>query len=197
MLTLLLTQQPAWARWMAFLIALGLLVGLSPMTPYTTTEGIPITLQSMLVVFLPILLGWKIGLAAVLTYLFVGGMGAPVFSYGTFGWDKFTGSTGGFLLAFPIAALLSGYAMEQWQHSKSVLIGALLMFAGQFIILGLGLFWYRAIIPVEEGMFLSVQRLLPGLLIKTAFGGLALVLIQRLVSASVRLGQTPPPHQDI
>jgi len=182
---------------MAFLIALGLLVGLSPMTPYTTTEGIPITLQSMLVVFLPILLGWKIGLAAVLTYLFVGGMGAPVFSYGTFGWDKFTGSTGGFLLAFPIAALLSGYAMEQWQHSKSVLIGALLMFAGQFIILGLGLFWYRAIIPVEEGMFLSVQRLLPGLLIKTAFGGLALVLIQRLVSASVRLGQTPPPHQDI
>jgi biotin transport system substrate-specific component len=196
MLTHLLSQQPAWARWMAFLLAFGLLVGLSPLTPYTTTEGIPITLQSMLVVFLPILLGWKIGLAAVVTYLIVGGMGAPVFSYGTFGWERFTGSSGGFLLAFPIAAVLSGYAMEQWQHSKSVLIGALLMFAGQFIILGLGLFWYHAIIPVEEGMMASVERLMPGLLIKTAFGGLALVLIQRLASATIRLNEVSQPPTD-
>ena len=90
------------------------------------------------------------------------------------------------MLAFPIAGLLAGYAMEQFQNTKSVLIGALLLFAGQFIILGLGLFWYRAIIPVEESMLASVERLLPGLFIKTAFGGLALVLIQRLVAAALR-----------
>ena len=116
----------------------------------------------------------------------IGGLGAPVFSYGTYGWDRFTGSSGGFLLAFPIAGLLAGYAMEQFQNTKSVLIGALLLFAGQFIILGLGLFWYRAIIPVEESMLASVERLLPGLFIKTAFGGLALVLIQRLVAAALK-----------
>ena len=72
------------------------------------------------------------------------------------------GQLRGFLLAFPIAGLLAGYAMEQFQNTKSVLIGALLLFAGQFIILGLGLFWYRAIIPVEESMLASVERLLPG-----------------------------------
>ena len=157
-----------------------------------TTDDHPITLQSLLVVFLPILLGWRVGQhqadpgPAVVVYLIIGGLGAPVFSYGTYGWDRFTGSSGGFLLAFPIAGLLAGYAMEQFQNTKSVLIGALLLFAGQFIILGLGLFWYRAIIPVEESMLASVERLLPGLFIKTAFGGLALVLIQRLVAAALK-----------
>ena len=96
----------------------------------------------------------------------IGGLGAPS-SPTDYGWERFTGSSGGFLLAFPIAGLLAGYAMEQFQNTKSVLIGALLLFAGQFIILGLGLFWYRAIIPVEESMLASVERLLPGLFIKT------------------------------
>ena len=189
MLANLIHTQARWVAWLVYLLAIGLLVTLSPITPFTTDDGIPITLQSLLVVFLPILLGWRIGVAAVVTYLIIGGLGAPVFSYGTSGWERFTGSSGGFLMAFPMAGLLAGYAMEQFQHSKSVLIGALLLFAGQFIILGLGLFWYRAIIPVEESMWASVERLLPGLFIKTAFGGLALVLIQRLVNAAVRSRQ--------
>ena len=186
MLATLIHDQAAWVKWLVFLLAIGLLVTLSPITPFTTEDGIHITLQSLLVVFLPILLGWRVGVAAVVAYLIIGGLGAPVFSYGTYGWDRFTGSSGGFLLAFPIAGLLAGYAMEQFQNTKSVLIGALLLFAGQFIILGLDLFWYRAIIPVEESMLASVERLLPGLFIKTAFGGLALVLIQRLVAAALR-----------
>jgi biotin transport system substrate-specific component len=186
MLATLIHNQAAWVKWLVFLLAIGLLVTLSPITPFATEDGIPVTLQSLLVVFLPILLGWRVGVAAVVVYLIIGGLGAPVFSYGTYGWDRFTGSSGGFLLAFPIAGLLAGYAMEQFQNTKSVLIGALLLFAGQFIILGLGLFWYRAIIPVEESMLASVERLLPGLFIKTAFGGLALVLIQRLVAAALK-----------
>ena len=193
MLATLIHDQAAWVKWLVFLLAIGLLVTLSPITPFTTEDGIPITLQSLLVVFLPILLGWRVGVAAVVAYLVIGGLGAPVFSYGTYGWDRFTGSSGGFLLAFPIAGLLAGYAMEQFQNTKSVLIGALLLFAGQFIILGLGLFWYRAIIPVEESMLASVERLLPGLFIKTAFGGLALVLIQRLVAAALKSQNVETP----
>ena len=193
MLATLIHDQAVWVKWLVFLLAIGLLVTLSPITPFTTEDGIPITLQSLLVVFLPILLGWRVGVAAVVAYLIIGGLGAPVFSYGTYGWNRFTGSSGGFLLAFPIAGLLAGYAMEQFENTKSVLIGALLLFAGQFIILGLGLFWYRAIIPVEESMLASVERLLPGLFIKTAFGGLALVLIQRLVAAALKSRNVETP----
>ena len=193
MLATLIHDQAVWVKWLVFLLAVGLLITLSPITPFTTEDGIPITLQSLLVVFLPILLGWRVGVAAVVAYLIIGGLGAPVFSYGTYGWNRFTGSSGGFLLAFPIAGLLAGYAMEQFQNTKSVLIGALLLFAGQFTILGLGLFWYRAIIPVEESMLASVERLLPGLFIKTAFGGLALVLMQRLVAAALKSRNVETP----
>ena len=82
MLATLIHDQAAWVKWLVFLLAVGLLVTLSPITPFTTEDGIPITLQSLLVVFLPILLGWRVGVAAVVAYLIIGGLGAPVFSYG-------------------------------------------------------------------------------------------------------------------
>ena len=85
-------------------LALGVLFVFSPMQ-WSTSDGIPITLQSLLVVLVPILLGWKLGVVAVIIYLIAGGMGLPVFAYGTSGWERFTGSTGGFLMAFPLAAI--------------------------------------------------------------------------------------------
>ena len=121
MLATLIHDQATWVKWLVFLLAIGLLVTLSPITPFTTEDGIPITLQSLLVVFLPIVVGWRIGVAAVVVYLIIGGLGAPVFSYGTYGWNRFTGSSGGFLLAFPIAGLLAGYAMEPVSYTHLTL----------------------------------------------------------------------------
>ena len=83
-------------RWMPFLLiflALGVLFVFSPMQ-WSTSDGIPITLQSLLVVLVPILLGWKLGVVAVIIYLIAGGMGLPVFAYGTSGWERFTGVHG-------------------------------------------------------------------------------------------------------
>ena len=100
-----LNATAPWAKTAAFFAALALLMVLSPMQ-WTSGEEIPITLQSLLVVLLPAILGWKSGTLAVVIYLIAGGFGAPVFAYGTFGWERFTGSTGGFLLAFPLASLL-------------------------------------------------------------------------------------------
>ena len=112
-----LNATALWAKTAAFFAALALLMALSPMQ-WTSGEGIPITLQSLLVVLLPAILGWKSGTLAVVIYLIAGGFGAPVFAYGTFGWERFTGSTGGFLLAFPLAAMLSGWAMETSKNRK-------------------------------------------------------------------------------
>jgi biotin transport system substrate-specific component len=117
----------------------------------------------------------------VVTYLIAGGFGAPVFAYGTFGWERFTGSTGGFLLAFPLAAMLSGWAMEMRTRS-TMLIPTLILFAGQLLILAMGLLWQRAIVPIEESVVETLLRLGPGLLIKTALGSLVLVLLSRLTA---------------
>ena len=182
-----LNTAAPWAKTAAFFAALALLLVLSPMQ-WTSGEGIPITLQSLLVVLFPAILGWKSGTLAVVTYLIAGGFGAPVFAYGTFGWERFTGSTGGFLLAFPLAAMLSGWAMEMRTRS-TMLIPTLILFAGQLLILAMGLLWQRAIVPIEESVLDTLVRLGPGLLIKTALGSLVLVLLSRLTAFFINRSQ--------
>lgn len=188
-----LKSGPAWASAAAFCVALALLMVFSPLK-WTTTEGVPITLQSLLVVLVPAILGWKWGTAAVLLYLIAGGFGAPVFAYSTSGWERFTGSTGGFLLAFPLAAMLSGWAMEMRTQSKMI-IAVLILFSGQLLILGLGLLWQRAIVPIEETVYSTLIRLGPGLLIKTALGGLMLVILSRAAAALTKI--SPSSKDDV
>ena len=179
-----LNRAPAWMRTAALFAALTGIMVLSPLQ-WTTSEGVPITLQSLLVILVPAVLGWKAGTAVVLVYLLAGGLGAPVFAYGTSGWERFTGSTGGFLLAFPLAAILSGWAMQL--RTKSMLIVAtFILFAGQLLILALGLLWQRAIVPIEETVYDTLVRLWPGLLVKTALGAILLVLLSRTTAALTR-----------
>lgn len=183
-----LKAGPAWASIGAFFVAIAFMMIFSPMK-WSTTEGVPITLQSLLVVLIPAILGWKWGTAAVLVYLVAGGLGAPIFAYGTSGWERFTGSTGGFLLAFPLAAMLSGWAMEMRTQSKMI-IAVLILFSGQLLILALGLLWQRAIVPIEETVYATLLRLGPGLLIKTALGSLTLVILARVAAALNKIRST-------
>lgn len=169
----------AWVVWLAFLISIFVLMTLSPLK-WTSSEGLPITLQSMLVILIPAVLGWKLGLMAVLTYLIAGGLGLPVFAYGTSGWERFTGSTGGFLMAFPIAAMLVGWAAERVSKGHG-LFGILLLFAGQLLILALGLLWQRSIVPIPETVLATLQRFLPLLLVKTAIGSLFIAILGRIL----------------
>lgn len=65
---------------------------------------VPFTLQSMFVLLAGLLLrpGWAA--ASMGIYLLLGAVGLPVFSGGQSGLGTLMGPTGGFLLAFPIAA---------------------------------------------------------------------------------------------
>ena len=40
MLATLIHDQAVWVKWLVFLLAIGLLVTLSPITPFTTEDGI-------------------------------------------------------------------------------------------------------------------------------------------------------------
>lgn len=71
--------------------------------------GVPITLQTFAVLLTGACLGpWR-GFLAVGLYLVAGAIGLPVFADGTSGLAKFSGLTGGYLIAFPLAAALCGY----------------------------------------------------------------------------------------
>ena len=142
---------------------------------------LPITPQSLMVVLWGILWGWKVGTLAVIFYLVAGGLGAPVFADGASGWQHFAGSTSGFLLAFPISALVVGWLSERVLKMRYA-TSALLMFLGQGLIVLLGLIWFRSIVPIEDGWLETLAGLAPAIMVKTALGTLVVVVVGRLLT---------------
>lgn len=73
-----------------------------------TGVGVPFTLQMFGIFLAGAVLGATRGFLAVLLYLAVGTAGVPIFAEGHGGPSVWVGVTGGYLLAFPIAAFIVG-----------------------------------------------------------------------------------------
>ncbi len=69
---------------------------------------VPITLQTFFVLMAGLIGGKSIGVLSQLVYLLIGIIGVPVFASGLGGIGVLLSPTGGFLIAFPIAAYISG-----------------------------------------------------------------------------------------
>lgn len=69
---------------------------------------VPFTLQPVAVLLAGLLLGPALGAASQLAYLAAGAVGLPVFAAGG-GLAYLAGPTGGYLMAFPVAAALAGW----------------------------------------------------------------------------------------
>jgi biotin transport system substrate-specific component len=79
-------------------------------------KPVPTTLQSMIVVLSGAMLGSKKGFYAQIAYLAMGIVGLPVFAMSPDlapGFARLLGTTGGYLLAFPVAAYLTGLVLER------------------------------------------------------------------------------------
>ncbi len=78
---------------------------------------VPMTLQPLAVVLAGLWLGPVAGAASMLVYLAAGAIGLPVFAPGgSPGVARFFGPTGGYLLAYPVAAWIAG-ALSGWMPS--------------------------------------------------------------------------------
>ncbi|MEM3653083.1 MAG: biotin transporter BioY, partial [Nitrososphaerales archaeon] len=89
--------------------------GISIPLPFTP---VPITLQVFFVYLAGCLAGPIYGALSMLLYLTIGALGLPVFSRFGAGLGHIIGPTGGYLLAFPIAALVNG--LITFNRSKSL-----------------------------------------------------------------------------
>jgi biotin transport system substrate-specific component len=74
---------------------------------------VPMTLQPLAVLVVGGVLGARAGAAALVLYLGLGLLGLPVFAAGAGGVGRLLGPTGGYLLAFPVAAALTGLIAER------------------------------------------------------------------------------------
>ena len=76
------------------------------------TVPVPFTLQTLFVLLSGAMLGARKGAAAQIAYLMMGASGLPVFAGFSGSVLRLVGPTGGYLLAFPIAAFLTGYLIH-------------------------------------------------------------------------------------
>ena len=75
-------------------------------------QPVPYTFQTFFVILAGAMLGRRNGFLSMLFYLTLGSLGAPVFAGASFGLARVFGPTGGYLLSFPVAALVIAYLVS-------------------------------------------------------------------------------------
>lgn len=102
-------------------------------------DPIPFTLQPMVVLLSAAVLGSRMGASAQVLYLLAGAAGLPVFAASGVlppGVGRLLGPTGGFLLAYPLAAFVTGFLAERRFDRRYVgsfiamLCGLVVVYAG-------------------------------------------------------------------
>jgi biotin transport system substrate-specific component len=85
---------------------------------------VPFTLQVAAVLVVGGLLGPRFGAASLALYLMLGAAGLPVFQpLGVPGVARLVGPTGGYLLAYPVAAALAGVVVADGRHWGRLILG--------------------------------------------------------------------------
>ena len=113
---------------------------------------VPMTMQTFVVLFLGVSLGYKIGLASVGLYLFEGILGLPVFSNSPekgIGIMYFTGPTMGYLIGFLTASFLA--SKINIKDNFLIILTKLIIATSTIYILGL--IWLGTLIGWDKPIF--------------------------------------------
>lgn len=134
-------RTPTRVRHIA-LIALGAaLVALSAQI-VIPTQPVPFTGQTLGVLAVGGALGFRRGAAALLLYLAIGALGAPIYAEGKAGLAVIGGATGGYLIGFVVAGAIVGRLAELGWDRR--LPGALVaMVIGTAVIYAIGVPWLK------------------------------------------------------
>jgi biotin transport system substrate-specific component len=158
----------------------GLVIGFSLLTALAAQVvipigPIPITGQTFAVLLTGALLGSRLGAMAMIVYLVEGASGLPFFSGGHFGLLHLMGPTGGYLIAFPAAAYITGaFAEHGWD--RRFLTAAAAMAIGSAIIMLSGWAWFSIVMRTSPmlTLYATVIKFIPGDIIKISLAAAVL-----------------------
>ncbi len=140
---------------------------------------VPMTMQTFAVALVGALYGWRLGGITVLAWLGEAAIGLPVLAGGAGGLPHFLGPTGGYLLAFPLVAMLVGWLVERgWGGGRPGHAFVAMMIA-HALCLGLGAAWLSLLIGIESAIVHGVIPFLFGSVLKSALGAGALAVVAR------------------
>jgi len=133
---------------------------------------VPITGQTFAVLLSGAVLGARRAFLAQALYLAEGALGLPVFASGAAGIAQFAGPTGGYLLAFPLAAAVTGLlAGRGWDRRFPTMM--LAMLAGSAVVFALGLAGLSRFVPGNALIAQGLLPFVPGDLFKASLASLA------------------------
>ena len=114
---------------------------------------VPMTLQTLAVMALGAMLGWRLALSSVALYVAQGALGLPVFANTPplpAGLAYLLGPTGGFLLGFAAAAAVVGYAADRGL-ARRPLPFALVLTGANVLLLAIGCAWLALVAVTASG----------------------------------------------
>jgi len=104
---------------------------------------VPITGQTLAVLLVGLSLGAVRGGLSLALYAVLGIVGLPVFSDSSSGWNIIAGPTGGYIIGFIFAAVLTGW-LAQLSWDRKIVRAILAAFAGTAVTFAVGLPWLAA-----------------------------------------------------
>jgi biotin transport system substrate-specific component len=166
-------QQRSWLLDVVLLVLFSTFVALTAQVEIPLWP-VPLTLQTLGVLFTGAVLGSRRGALALLLYLTEGALGLPVFAGGASGVGYMLGPTGGYLVGFVVAAGVVGWLAQRGWDRRLVWV-AVAMVIGNVIIYVCGVAWLAVFLgdlwgALVKGMLLFVV----GDLIKIAVAALTL-----------------------
>jgi biotin transport system substrate-specific component len=149
-----------WTRSVSLAVAFSLLTALAAQV-VIPIGPVPITGQTFAVLLTGALLGSRLGAMAMIIYLVEGASGLPFFYGGHGGITHLFGPTGGYLVAFPAAAFVTGaFAEHAWD--KRFLTAVVAMAIGSAIIILAGWAWLAQFMGPAAAFNAGVKPFLVG-----------------------------------
>jgi biotin transport system substrate-specific component len=164
------------------------LIAAASLTPGVPIGPVPITLQTLAVMLAGLVLGPGRGFAATVLYVLVGLAGLPVFTGGGAGLAHLAKPSAGYLLSFPIAALVAGALAAavrsrtpRWQPG---LLTAAAAVASLAVIHPLGIVGLMINAKLAFAKALAVDVVfIPGDLVKSLLAGVVAAAVHRAFPA--------------
>ena len=137
---------------------------------------VPITLQTYALFVVAGMFGGRLALIAVLAWLVLAALGAPVLADGAGGWRAVTGHTAGFLAGMAAAAWICGRGAER---TSGVLRLTALFLAGHAIVLAVGWAGLASFMSPGPAFEFGILPFLPGAVVKSVAAALTVRMVAR------------------
>ncbi|MDR3164268.1 MAG: biotin transporter BioY [Synergistaceae bacterium] len=144
--------------------------------------GVPMTMQTFAISLAGVMLGAKGGFFSALAYVLLGAAGVPVFANFTGGMGIILGPTGGFIISFPLLALIIGWGADK---GRNEMIAGLI--AGNIVnyIIGMICFTLSTGKGLDVAFTACVLPFIPTAIVKAvAAGAVGLKIRARVMSAA-------------